>query len=68
MRKKTETERPRRSDYKGRKAVLVRIEPRQDAALTAEALRRAGERGDARPDKSEVVREALDMHPKLRKR
>lgn len=67
--KKTEAAagRARRSDFKGLKPVLVRLEGRQDAALTREALKRAKKRGSARPDKSELVREAIDRHPDLKK-
>ncbi|ACL65485.1 hypothetical protein A2cp1_2145 [Anaeromyxobacter dehalogenans 2CP-1] len=59
---KTEAEpkRQRRSDFKGFKPVLFRLEERQDKALTAEALRRAAEAETARPDKSAVLREILD--------
>lgn len=64
--KKTEATKVRRSDFKGLKQVLVRLEPRQDAALNREALRRAQERGSVRADKSEIVREALDRHPALK--
>ena len=60
--------RQRRADFKGLKPVLVRLEESQDEALTREALRRAVDRGVSRPDKSEIVREALDRHPNLRKR
>lgn len=63
--KKTEAK-ARRSDFKGLKQVLVRLEPRQDAALNREALRRAQERKSVRADKSEIVREALDRHPALK--
>lgn len=51
--------RKRRSDFKGLKAVLFRLEEAQDKALTVEALRRASEAGTARPDKSAVLREIL---------
>lgn len=56
-----------RSDRKGLRAVLVRLREDQDQALTREALRRAVERQSSRPDKSEIVREALDAHPKLKR-
>jgi hypothetical protein len=66
MAKKMTETKQRRSDFKGLKKVVVRIEPEQDAALAREALRRAQASGSVRPDKSEIVREALDAYPKLR--
>jgi hypothetical protein len=53
-------ERKRRSDFKGLRPVLFRLEERQDKALTSEALRRAASIGTARPDKSAVLREIID--------
>jgi hypothetical protein len=52
-----------RSDVKGYKLVGVRLRPEQDEALNREAIRRLKDRGGVRPDKSEIVREALDAHP-----
>ncbi len=52
-------EKPRNPRAKGLKPVVVRLEPAQVAALKAEALRRAKERGSMKPDASELVREAL---------
>ena len=66
--KVTAPKRKQRSDRKGFKAVLVRLREDQDQALTREALRRAVERSVSRPDKSEIVREALDAHPRLKGR
>jgi hypothetical protein len=57
----------RRSDYKGLKKVLVRLEDRHVKALTVAARRRMEKRGAIRGDKSELVREALDMHPELKR-
>lgn len=56
--KKTVTK-PPNPRAKGLKPVMVRLEPTQIAALKAEALRRATERGSMKPDASELVREAL---------
>lgn len=58
--------RKRRSDFKGLRAVLFRLEPSQDEALTKEALRRAAEAVTARPDKSAVLREILATWMKRR--
>lgn len=58
-RKATEQEKPKNPRAKGLKPVVVRLEPAQIAALKAEALRRANERGSMKPDASELVREAL---------
>lgn len=68
MTKKAETKRPRRSDFKGLKAVLVRLEERHDKALTEIALKRAKAKGTAKTDKSEIVREALELHPEIKGR
>ncbi len=59
--------RKRRSDFKGFKAVLFRLEEAQDKALTAEALRRAAEAETARPDKSAVLRQILSAWMAKRK-
>ncbi len=52
-------EKPKNPRAKGLRPVVVRLEPAQIAALKAEALRRARERGSMKPDASELVREAL---------
>ncbi len=59
MARKTTEEKPKNPRAKGLKPVVVRLEPTQIAALKAEALRRANERGSMKPDASELVREAL---------
>lgn len=42
------------------KRLMVRLTVEQVAALHAEALRRARERGSFKPDASELVREAVE--------
>jgi hypothetical protein len=59
--KRTAPEKPKNPRAKGLKPVVVRLEPAQIAALKAEALRRANERGSMKPDASELVREALAL-------
>lgn len=49
-----------RADAKGLKQVGVRLRPDQDDALTKMAKVRADKAGRTIPDKSEIVREALD--------
>lgn len=66
--KPKERQRALRSDFKGLKAVLVRLEARHDDALAAEASRRAKAKGISKTDKSEIVREALELHPDLKGR
>jgi len=46
---------------KGLRLVGVRFDPKQVAALRAEALRRAAARGSGQVDVSEVVREAVAL-------
>jgi hypothetical protein len=52
--------RPAASGVKGHEPVLVQLEPSQRSALRREALKRAAAAGTARPDVSELVREAID--------
>jgi hypothetical protein len=44
----------------GRVHLMVVLDPRHVAALSAEAFRRAGEIGSRKPDASAVLRELLD--------
>lgn len=43
-------------------SVIVRLEESQNEALTREALRRATKENNARPDKSKIIRAAVDAH------
>jgi hypothetical protein len=61
MARKTEPAKAKNPRAKGLKPVVVRLEPAQIAALKAEALKRANERGSMKPDASELVREALAL-------
>lgn len=57
-----------RSDAKPElESVIVRLEKTQNAALTREALRLATKENNARPDKSKIVRVALDKHLGLKR-
>ncbi len=60
------TPRKKRADATDLKSVLVRLDPRQDDALREEALRVARLEKSARPDKSRIVRAALDAYPPLK--
>ena len=52
---------PERSEaFKGYQKVTVSFTPDQAAALKREALRRALDAGNTRPDAGAIVREALD--------
>ncbi len=46
---------------KGLVRAVARLEPHQLAALTAEAQRRARERGSRQIDVSEIVREGIEL-------
>jgi len=53
--------RKQRSDVKPElKSVMFRITKDQDQTLRAEAFKRAADRDQGQPDKSEVLRELLD--------
>lgn len=65
--KKTTAARAKRSDAKGLKLVGVRLEDWQNKALNVEARARAEATGSAVNDKSAIVREALELHPDVRK-
>ena len=64
----TTRKRAQRSDEKGRKLVGVRIDAWQAVALREAATARAAARGRAVVDQSEIAREALDLHPEIKKR
>jgi hypothetical protein len=53
--------RPSNPRAKGLVPATFRFAPDQLAALRREALRRAGERGSAKPDASELIREAVNL-------
>ena len=62
-----ERQRAERSDKTNLKSVLVRLAPDHLKLLDAEAKRRKDARKAKRPDRSEVIREALDAHLKSKK-
>lgn len=65
--KKKTAKRASRSDVKGLKLVGVRLEEWQNRALNLEARARAEATGSGVNDKSAIVREALELHPDVRK-
>jgi len=65
--KKAVKKRGPRSDAKNLKLVGVRLEDWQNKALNVEARTRAEASGSGVNDKSAIVREALELHPDVRK-
>jgi hypothetical protein len=65
--KKATKKRGPRSDAKNLKLVGVRLEGWQNIAITKEARARADAIGSGVADKSAIVREALELHPDVRK-